>query len=168
MAFHFGLSISLCVCACIWMQSEYVLCFDSPRIQLLWSLGLVGCFVHLRINIYWDNEMWEPWFPHPFSRDLAGVRKRMQDKPKTDNRQHTYTDSHLYVALHRLGHQETLSFYYNISLFDRMLCDQTTGSFNKQNVLACEHSTASHCIRLSVLCVCIVYLDGLLLLLQSH
>lgn len=73
-----------------------------------------------------DNEMWEPWFLHPFGRDLAGVRKRMQDNPKNRQpapnvRTHTHTVQLYTYSMHsliescrcRLGHQNVvMSFYY--------------------------------------------------------
>lgn len=86
---------------------------------------------------------------HPFSRDLAGVRKthaiqvnRQPQLSLTHRHTYTYTYTNHRTQSSALDTKSCL-FYYNISLFDRMLCDQTTGSFNKQNVLACEHRLAS-------------------------
>lgn len=85
---------------------------------------------------------------HPFSRDLAGVQKRMQDKP--NNSQYTHSDIYTYKCTHVIpypvlygksiwvfGHRVVffiITFHYLIAC----CASQTTGSFNKQNVLACE------------------------------
>lgn len=120
----------------------------------------MNCSVSLVCTFIPDNEMWEPWFLH--RRDLAGVRKRIQDnnlgnRPASQVKPSQYTQFIHWILLNQIlviiaivvvldtRTRCYMSFYYLTFHYAIACCANRTQDHSiNEMFLACAYTHTTH------------------------